>query len=124
MGQTIVKLKDGERSYYLMWSSVCDAPLTYGMSLEEFREYYRHEHGAQGMRELPERLARVEAKGISSHDDPGPAEQFLAYNRAGARETCLSIEQILQYYCRDRPSEGEPERPRPEGRKWDEGDDS
>lgn len=56
MGRYILKIKD----HYLEWSTVVDAPVTFGMLLPEFKEYYRDEYGRDGYRELKHRLERVE----------------------------------------------------------------
>lgn len=56
MGRLIAKLGN----HYLEWSTVVDAPVTFGMTLEEFREHYREQYGAASMAELEQRLARVE----------------------------------------------------------------
>lgn len=115
MGSFIVKLKDADSDWYLIWSSVVDAPTTYGMTLAELKVFYEDEHGKEGMAELTDRLARVESKGVSARDESGPAEAFVRFNRAGAHETCLSVEQILDYYCRKRPRHGEGHKERPTG---------
>ena len=81
MGQFIVKVTAPDGPRYLEWSTIVDAPVTYGMTLAEFRRHYRREYGASGMRELPERLA------------------FVENNRAGAGETCLTLAQIVDHYC-------------------------
>lgn len=81
------------------WSSVSDAPSTLGMSLEEFTNYYRSEYGEAGMQELPDRLARVEAKGVSSHAPDEDLDDFLRSNRAGDNEEMLSRREILIKYC-------------------------
>jgi len=85
-------------NFYLEWSTVVDAPVTFGMALDEFKEYYRQKHGEIGMTGLADRLARVEQKGVSSHLD-GSVESLFAYNRAGPNETCLSTNQIKRAYC-------------------------
>ena len=61
----IIKLSTPRGDRYLEWSTIVDAPVTYGMPLDEFTAYYRDQYGAEGMRALPERMARVEAKGTS-----------------------------------------------------------
>lgn len=102
MGKFIAKI-DGK---YLEWSTVVDAPVTYGMTLEEFEDYYRQQYGEQGMRGLPDRLARVETKGSSAHPtawDDGSLESLIACNRAGPDETELTLEEIAAAYCRDVP---------------------
>jgi hypothetical protein len=36
----ICKFQDGEKAYYLEWSTIVDAPITTGMSLQEFKQHY------------------------------------------------------------------------------------
>ena len=98
MGKPIIKL--GE--YYLEWSSVVDAPVTFGMSLEDFKEYYRMMYGEQGMRGLDERLARVATKGTSDFADPD-VEATISGNRAGPDEARLTQEEIFITYCLRKP---------------------
>jgi hypothetical protein len=98
MPRYIVKLNDGNRDYYLEWSTVVDAPVTFGVSLEEFKQGYQEQYGTEGMRALAERLVRVEKKGTSDllH---GSVDELLQFNRAGKGETCLTKEQIIDAYC-------------------------
>jgi len=102
MGQFILKIKDEKtnRDYYLEWSTVVDAPVSYGFELEAFREYYRGEYGESAMRELPPRLERVEKYGCSVMDSSDTAESLLKSNRAGEKGRRLTKEQILSRYCR------------------------
>ena len=57
----IVKLE----GLYLEWSSLVDAPVTFGMTTEEFVAYYEEENGRRGLDDLDARLDRVDAKGTS-----------------------------------------------------------
>lgn len=98
MSRFIVKLNDGHRDFYLEWSSVVDAPVTYGLSLDEFKSYYREEYGNSSMAEFERRLDRVNLRGTSCFTADS-AEQLVKYNRAGKGETCLTLEQIIDAYC-------------------------
>ncbi len=102
MGRAIIKLNDGKRDWYLEWSSVCDAPYTGGMSLQELFEHIADAEGAQGLAELPARLARVEEKGTSSYDSPDVIS-VIGFNRAGEGETCLTMAQLIEVYCYGKP---------------------
>lgn len=96
MPRYIVKL-DGK---YLEWSSVVDAPVTFGMSLEEFKAYYQDAYGRgdpSAASHLESRLERVEATGTSSHVHES-ADDVIAFNRAGRGETLLMKQQIIDYY--------------------------
>lgn len=101
----IVKLE----GKYLLWSNATDAPCGPAMTLDELRAYTKEEHGAAGLRDLEERLVRVEAHGTSSmlRED---AAQTMWLNRAGAGETPLTREQLVEYFVR-RGCKG----PRPKG---------
>lgn len=99
MPRYIVKLSEGEQSWYMEWSTVVDAPITYGMSLDQFKKFYQEQYGRRGMGELDERLERVEAKGTSSHGHTS-AEDTIDWNRAGENETCLSVQQIVDFWCK------------------------
>jgi hypothetical protein len=105
MPRFIIKLHDEKfnKDYYLEWSTVCDAPITYGCSLEEFEEYYRAEYGRVGYSDLEERLKRVEEKGISAHPPYDDLQSLFEYNRAGDGETHLDKEGLLEKYCRNQP---------------------
>ncbi len=94
MGTFIVKLHD----YYFEWSTIVDAPVTFGMTPDEFTEYYREEYGKKGMQELPARLERVEKHRTSSYDSETPEDIFLC-NRAGPNESKLSAAEIYKAYC-------------------------
>jgi hypothetical protein len=106
----IIKLED----QYLEWSTVVDAPVTFGMSLEEFTEYYKVEYGCRAMRfEFKDRMDRVEKTGTSAllYDS---VDEVIEHNRAGKDETCLSKEQIIDFYIRNKDN---PETKNPVGTK-------
>ena len=104
MPRIICKVQDGDTPYYFEWSTIVDAPVTYGMSLDDFKAHYRDQYGEDGMRGLDDRLKRVELKGVSSMMDDDSLQDLVAYNRAGEDETCLTLEQIVEWYCR-RPTD-------------------
>ncbi len=97
MPRYIVKLTDKDKSWYLEWSTIVDAPVTHGMDLEEFRYYYLEEYGQQELSKLDNRLERVEKHGISG--SCYTLDQLLAANRAGPQESCLSKQEIIDKYC-------------------------
>jgi hypothetical protein len=98
MPRYICKFTNEDQAWYLEWSTVVDAPVTYGMSLDEFKEYYKNEYGRQGLGELETRLERVEVKGTSSlmYDS---LDDLISYNKAGQKGTSLSKQQIIDVYC-------------------------
>lgn len=86
---------------YLAWSTIVDAPVTYGVTLQELRDYWQGEYGRRGLADLDRRLA--------NGGDPETLARVQPTNRAGVDETRLSIEQIVDYYFVRR---GKGERPR------------
>ncbi len=103
MPKYIIKMSGEGKDFYLKWSTVVDAPTTYGMSLDEFKEFYRQEYGNQGIQQLPQRLERVERTGCSAYTKT--LDEVLINNRAGDNETEISKAEIFRKYCLERPSE-------------------
>jgi len=99
MPRYIVKLHD----HYFEWSTIVDAPVTFGMTLDEFTEYYEAEYGHDGMRDLPERLARVEEYGTSGLCGQTPNDLISGYNRAGPDECYLTLNEVYLAYCLHQP---------------------
>lgn len=127
MPRYIVKLSEGDQSWYLDYSSMVDAPTSYGTDLVSFRESYIDYYGKSSIRELDERLERVEQTGTSSRIHESVEDQ-LSFNRAGKDETCLTIQQIIDYYCKYPKDCSEEEwnsyqENLPMGKKWEEDDD-
>jgi hypothetical protein len=98
MGQFIVKLG----GKYLVWSTIVDAPITYGMDEAELQEWVKDEYGQQGLRDLPARMERVEQKGTSALTIES-AERTVWFNRAGPGESQLTVEQIIEQYVTRAP---------------------
>ena len=103
MGTFIIKLNGEEGDFYLEWSTIVDAPITYGMSLEEFKEFYKEEYGNKGINELPARLERVKRTGCSAFNTT--LDSLLACNRLGDNEVKISKEEIYRKYCLEKPVE-------------------
>jgi len=93
MPTCIAKIKNK----YFEWSTIVDAPVTYGMSLEQFKEYYKHQYGQSGMDKLEDRLKRVEKTGTYFHDGM-TVRELLQGNRAGPDEKCATEDEILDQY--------------------------
>lgn len=96
----IIRLIDprGGKAYCMEWSTIVDAPVTEGMSLPDFMDFYRRQYGESKTRCIGGRLERVERTGISSECDT--LEQICRHNRAGERETSLDYFGLLDAYCR------------------------
>jgi len=83
---------------HLEWSTIVDAPVTYGMSLTEFKDWYILEYGRSSIDDLNQRLERVEKTGTSAFDFS--LDSILSCNRAGPKETELTKEELIEKYCR------------------------
>lgn len=103
MPKYIIKLKDekNNKDYYMEWSTIVDAPLTYGCSIEDFKRYYKNKYGVSGLSDLDARLERVEKTGTSGYSPFDDLDNLLSCNRAGENETTIDIETILERYCRN-----------------------
>ena len=87
---------------YFEWSTIVDAPVSYGMSLDVFKAYYKDRYGTSGMFELDQRLKRVEEKGTSSYMD-NSVEDLIICNRAGENESELTYDELIKQYFSDPP---------------------
>lgn len=102
MPRYIVKMEREDKVRYMEWSTVVDAPVTYLMPLDEFKAYYRDEHGRRNFEmDFEDRMARVEEKGTSARLDT--LESLWEHNRAGDDETPLTEDQIWVRYHDERP---------------------
>ena len=113
MPRYIICLKDGERCYYLEWSTIVSAPTTFGLSREQFEAYYRGEYANDdailarrggslgGLFSMESRLARASECGISALDG-ATLDGQLAGNHAGPEGTHLSKTEVIDWYCKRR----------------------
>ncbi len=92
MGTYIIKLDN----QYLLWSTVVDAPVSYGMKTQNDVALELEMRG-QYTRNFPERMERVEKNGISATDHT--LEELFKFNRAGPNESCLTKAEIIAQYC-------------------------
>lgn len=99
MSRIIIKIKE----FYLEWSTVVDAPVTYGMSLDEFKKYYLQEYGEYGRMSLQDRLERVEKTGMSSIAPYKSLKELIVRNHAGPNGRSLHLHEIYKAYCLQEP---------------------
>jgi hypothetical protein len=88
VSRVIIKLE----GKYLEWSTVADAPTTFGMSREDCIALLKDAPDAA------RRLARADSTGTSAVDVS--LDALLEGNRAGPNETCLSRAELLEFYVR------------------------
>jgi hypothetical protein len=98
MVNIIAKLEDK----YLEWSTVVGAPLSVGLSRDEFAAYYREQYGDGKLEKLNERLDRADQTGTSDREGCD-LEELIIGNQAGPDMSELTLEQIAQAYCRRAP---------------------
>lgn len=101
MGRFLIRLDGDEGPRYLEWSTIVDAPVTFGMTREELATHYRDEYGRAGSRDFEERMRRVDEKGTSAYDYT--VADHISGNRAGPDETELTAEELYQAYGLGRP---------------------
>lgn len=89
---------------YLEWSTVVDAPVTYGLTREEIQAHIKEEYGQQGLRDLRARLERADAKGTSSWVDRS-LKEAIAGNHAGENGEELDERGLWLRYVDGRPSD-------------------
>ncbi len=97
MGRAIIKIKDR----YFEWSTVVDAPVTYGMTLDELRTYIKEEQGRIGLEDLEANLKRIEEVGTSYRFTT--ADEVISGNHAGLDGTYLTKDQIYDSYAFAKP---------------------
>jgi hypothetical protein len=95
MGKAIVKIKD----LYFEWSTVVDAPVTYGMTKEELFDFVKKEYGNEGLKELPTGLELIEETGTSFYYG-NTIEELVSNNRAGKNEKRLSLDELYKKYTK------------------------
>lgn len=102
MPHYLIRLERDCKEWFLEWSTIVDAPVTFGMSEAELLDHIRFKYGNDGISRLPERLARVRRNGCSCLPEMN-LEDLLAYNRAGKGETTLTTDEIIDDYCKPQP---------------------
>lgn len=110
MVQYIIRLPnpdDPEDFRYLHWSTIVDAPTSYGMTREELEAFTLEWDGKNGLERLAERLERADRYGISAQP-PGSTtwQDETACNYAGPDDSALSHRGLWQRYVIDRPGPG------------------
>lgn len=99
MPRFTVKIKDK----YFHWSTIVDAPITDGMTLDEFRKWYIKEYGRNGYKKemfdmMIEKLEKYSAVNGSGCVIAETIEEAIDENRAGKNEKYLTAEQIYEQY--------------------------
>ncbi len=98
MPRIICKIPYQGQDYYLLYSTISDSFLTYGVSLERFTRNMAEQEGSRYM-EMghPRRMSRVERFGTSSMNRES-VEELIVGNRCGPNEEELSLDQIIHHF--------------------------
>lgn len=105
MGWRIVMHEVEGKEVFIIWSSIVDAPITYGSTMKQIKNLWKQEFGRSGLENLESAL-KAGTKRIFT------IQEASTVNRAGLNETHLTPAQIVDYYF-VRKGKGK----RPEG--WD-----
>ena len=89
----VVKLKEDK---YVIWSTIVDAPITFILNKEEIIKYLEAMY-PNPKENHQERVDRADQYGTSAQLKMS-TEELLQGNRAGPKETELSLEEILEQY--------------------------
>lgn len=93
MGRCVIKIKD----MYFEWSTIVDAPVTFGLTLDEMRQSIKEDYGQRGLEHFESRLEQIEQIGTSWNNGT-TLESTVSCNRAGPDETELTIDEIYKAY--------------------------
>lgn len=94
MARFFVKLIKKNIPHYLVWSTVVDAPVSDGMPLGKFKEYFISSRGIDFLEYFDEQI-QIADKNYRENLN------FIKFNRAGMDEKQLLITEIIEAYCVD-----------------------
>lgn len=104
MPRYIIKIPHDGNDYYMIWSTIVDAPLIYGCCKEELESFVRKEYGDRYWRnDHIQRMKRVEETGTSQPNST--MEDTISFNCAGENGESGTLEQIIKKYIVDKPKE-------------------
>lgn len=105
MGQFVIKLVDlkKDREYYLLWSTVTDAPVTSGGNLKKMKAYILKKKGEEGLADFEQSLPWLEEYHHNIQWDKGRLITKIGLNRAGRNESSLNYQQLIETYCKGKP---------------------
>mgnify|MGYP001128230156 CR=1 FL=1 len=98
MSKAIIKLTDKQTNndYYLIWSTIVDAPVSYGMSYDKCVKLFIKDFTDLELLHLSNYLTKLKETGSTANLS---IEELLEFNKAGANGEKLSSDEIIQDYC-------------------------
>lgn len=106
---------------FIEWSTVVDAPVTFGMTEAELRDHIGRRYGEEGLEVADARIERAKRLGTSWIGRDENFDELVSYNRAGPNETCLSKDQLVRIYMVEK-RDPDPARPEDMGKEWEDKD--
>ncbi len=101
MPRTTCKIVDTDGTeYWFMWSTVVDAPVWVGMTLEDFKKEYLYQYGQMAKDDMDKAIELANQKGCGFRGTEHTLDWLIKDNRAGYGETELTKEEIIEWYCR------------------------
>lgn len=94
MGRCIAKLG---KDQYMCWSSVVDAPVSHILTKKEMIDFMVEEASQRAKEDAEKSIAKADEQGTSSFYRES-LEELIASNRAGERESCLTLDEIKKQY--------------------------
>lgn len=98
MSRFFVKLIKNDVPHYLVWSTVVDSPISDGMPLEQFKEYFISSRGKDYIEYFEKEIEIADRKYQENL-------KFIRKNRAGKNEKQLTIPEIIALYCKSNITE-------------------
>lgn len=96
MSNYIIKITDSKKlkDYYMEYSTDNYSPVSSGMNISSFKNWYKHTYGNTEYDNLKEKLLLVESNGCSGLYPYDTVESIVLE----------SIETLIYHYCKDRKS--------------------
>lgn len=96
----VIKIGDDR---FLVWSTISDAPVTRGMSKQQMIDYLVDDvcHSVDedlALENAKRRVCRADRTGTSLKNDDRSVDNVISFNRAGPRQTRLSVQSLIKEY--------------------------
>ena len=99
MPHYILKIKTTKGPRYVDWSTIWDAPTSKALTRAEVKKHWKVNYGAEVSADIDDRLKDADKYGTDDLDHRS-VKQIIAGNRAGPRESELTLTQIIALVTR------------------------
>ncbi len=101
MPSTTCYLKDTDGTeYWFLWSTIVDAPTTFGMTEKEYEQDYLYQFGQRSKLDLEQAMVRARQKGCGFFGTTSLDDLMNGRNHAGKGGQRLTKEEIIEWYLR------------------------